>query len=96
MAAAEGLDCLPTQVPPPAADGVPRRAAPAAGQQGKAEVLQFIEMEQALDAADQMLYVAKREGRHRARVDPDALRVAAGMAPVPRTGTQDQLGFPLV
>jgi diguanylate cyclase (GGDEF)-like protein len=54
------------------------------------------DMEQALDAADQMLYVAKREGRDRARVDPDALRVAAGMAPVPRTGTQDQLGFPLV
>jgi len=54
------------------------------------------DMEQALDAADQMLYVAKREGRDRARVDPDALRVAAGMAAVPRTGTQDQLGFPLV
>jgi len=54
------------------------------------------DMEQALDAADQMLYVAKREGRDRARVDPDALRVAAGLAAVPRTGTQDQLGFPMV
>jgi diguanylate cyclase (GGDEF)-like protein len=54
------------------------------------------DMEQALDAADQMLYVAKREGRDRARVDPDALRVAAGMDPVPRSGRHDQLGFPLV
>ena len=53
-------------------------------------------MEQALDAADQMLYVAKREGRDRARVDPDALRVVAGMAPLQRTGKQDELGFPLV
>jgi diguanylate cyclase (GGDEF)-like protein len=54
------------------------------------------EMEQVLDAADQMLYVAKREGRDRARVDPDALRVVAGMAPVQRTGRQDELGFPMV
>ncbi len=53
-------------------------------------------MEEALDAADQMLYVAKREGRDRARVDPDALRVVAGMAPLQRTGKQDELGFPLV
>ena len=53
-------------------------------------------MEEALDAADQMLYVAKREGRDRARVDPDALRVVSGMAPLPRTGKQDELGFPLV
>jgi len=52
-------------------------------------------MEEALDAADQMLYVAKREGRDRARVDPDALRVVAGMAPLQRTGKQDELGFPL-
>ena len=42
-----------------------------------------------------MLYVAKREGRDRARVDPDALRVAAGLEPVKRSGSQDQLGFPL-
>lgn len=54
------------------------------------------EMDQALDAADHMLSVAKREGRDRARVDPDALRVIAGMAPVKRTGRQDELGFPLV
>ncbi|HZH05531.1 MAG TPA: GGDEF domain-containing protein [Lautropia sp.] len=54
------------------------------------------DMEHALDAADQMLYVAKREGRDRARVDPDALRVAAGMEPVKGTGRQNQLGFPLV
>ena len=53
-------------------------------------------MEEALDAADQMLYVAKREGRDRARVDPDALRVVSGMAPLQRTGKQDELGFPLV
>jgi diguanylate cyclase (GGDEF)-like protein len=53
-------------------------------------------MEEALDAADQMLYVAKREGRDRARVDPDALRVVAGMAPLQRTGKQDELGYPLV
>jgi len=52
-------------------------------------------MEEALDAADQMLYVAKREGRDRARVDPDALRVVSGMAPLQRTGKQDELGFPL-
>ena len=53
-------------------------------------------IEAALDAADQMLYVAKREGRDRARVDPDALRVISGMAPLQRTGKQDELGFPLV
>jgi len=53
-------------------------------------------MEQALDAADQMLYFAKREGRDRSRVDPDAVRVISGMAPLPRTGQQDELGFPLV
>ena len=53
-------------------------------------------MEEALDAADQMLYVAKREGRDRARVDPDALRVVSGKAPLQRTGKQDELGFPLV
>ena len=53
-------------------------------------------MEHALDAADQMLYVAKREGRDRSRVDPDALRVISGMAPLQRTGKQDELGFPLV
>jgi diguanylate cyclase (GGDEF)-like protein len=53
-------------------------------------------MEQALDAADQMLYVAKHEGRDRSRVDPDALRVISGMAPLQRTGRQDELGFPLV
>jgi diguanylate cyclase (GGDEF)-like protein len=53
-------------------------------------------MEEALDAADQMLYAAKREGRDRARVDPDALRVVSGMAPLQRTGKQDELGFPLV
>jgi diguanylate cyclase (GGDEF)-like protein len=53
-------------------------------------------MEAALDAADQMLYVAKREGRDRARVDPDALRVVSGMAPLQRTGKQDEFGYPLV
>jgi diguanylate cyclase (GGDEF)-like protein len=53
-------------------------------------------MEHALDAADQMLYAAKREGRDRSRVDPDALRVISGMAPLQRTGKQDELGFPLV
>ena len=53
-------------------------------------------MEQALDAADQMLYIAKHEGRDRSRVDPDALRVVSGMAPLQRTGRQDELGFPLV
>jgi diguanylate cyclase len=53
-------------------------------------------MEEALDSADQMLYVAKREGRDRARVDPDALRVVAGMAPLQRTGKQDELGYPLI
>ena len=53
-------------------------------------------IEAALDAADQMLYVAKREGRDRSRVDPDAVRVISGMAPLQRTGKQDELGFPLV
>jgi diguanylate cyclase (GGDEF)-like protein len=53
-------------------------------------------MDQALDAADQMLYIAKHEGRDRSRVDPDALRVISGMAPLQRTGRQDELGFPLV
>jgi len=53
-------------------------------------------MEHALDAADQMLYIAKHEGRDRSRVDPDAVRVISGMAPLQRTGRQDELGFPLV
>lgn len=53
-------------------------------------------MDQAIDAADQMLYAAKRDGPDRARVDPDALRVIAGLAPVERTGKPDELGFPMV
>ena len=53
-------------------------------------------IEQAVDAADQMLYIAKQDGRDRSRVDPDALRVIAGLAPVARSGKADELGFPLV
>ena len=54
------------------------------------------EMDKAIDAADQMLYTAKRDGRDRSRVDPDALRVIAGMTPAQRSGRADELGFPMV
>ena len=53
-------------------------------------------LDKAIDAADQMLYTAKRDGRDRLRVDPDALRVIAGMGPARRSGKADELGFPLV
>ncbi|MGE3923624.1 MAG: GGDEF domain-containing protein [Lautropia sp.] len=53
-------------------------------------------MEQAIDAADQMLYLAKRDGRDRARIDPDALRVVAGISPLTRSNKPDALGFPLL
>lgn len=53
-------------------------------------------VEKATDIADQMLYAAKREGRDRSRIDPDAVRVISGLKPIQQTGKQDEFGFPLV
>lgn len=53
-------------------------------------------VERATDVADQMLYSAKRDGRDRSRIDPDAVRVISGLKPLEATGKQDQFGFPLV
>src|SRR5436190_1912283 len=47
---AEGIDLIPAQVPPPAADGVPRRATPPAGQDGEAQVLHLVEVVDPLQA----------------------------------------------
>ncbi|MGE0311643.1 MAG: diguanylate cyclase [Lautropia sp.] len=53
-------------------------------------------VEKATDVADHMLYAAKREGRDRSRIDPDAVRVISGLKPLQQTGKQDEFGFPLV
>src|SRR5262249_6663474 len=49
---AEGIDLVPAQVPPPAADGVPRGAGAAAAEHGEAPVLHLVQVEQALQADD--------------------------------------------
>jgi hypothetical protein len=52
-AAAEGIDLIPRQVSTPAADAVPRRAAPAAAQQGETHVLHLVKVPQPLQADHQ-------------------------------------------
>ncbi len=51
--AAEGVDLVPGQVPAPAADAVPRRAAAAPGQQGEADIFHLVEVPDPLQADDQ-------------------------------------------
>jgi diguanylate cyclase (GGDEF)-like protein len=53
-------------------------------------------LEQATDTADQMLHTAMHDGRDRTRIDPDAVRVIAGLKPLPQAGRRDQFGFPLI
>lgn len=53
-------------------------------------------LEEATDTADQMLHAAMRDGRDSSRVDPDAVRVIAGLRPLPQHARRDQFGFPLV
>ena len=52
-AATEGLHLVPTQVPPPAADEVPRRTRQPSRQQGEAAILHRVEVEQALQTDHQ-------------------------------------------
>src|SRR5439155_2895851 len=52
-AAAESIDLVPGQVPPPATDQVPRRTAAAAAQPGEAWVFHLVQMEDAFHAYHQ-------------------------------------------
>src|SRR5215469_13807378 len=61
-AVAEGFDRLPTQVASPATDGEPRRPA-AAAQQGEADILHLVEMEQTLDTDQQREHAGQKAGR---------------------------------
>src|SRR5262249_40351308 len=60
---AEGIDLVPAQVPPPAADEVPRRAGAAAAEHGEAPVLHLAKMEEALQADDGGEHTAQQPAR---------------------------------
>jgi len=65
-AAAEGIDLVPGQVTPPAADEVPRRAGEPAGEQGEASVLHLVEVEDASHADHQGEHAGQQSATQRA------------------------------
>src|SRR5207247_3909819 len=74
-AATEGVDLVPRQVASPTADGVPGRAAAAATEQSKANILHLVEMPDPLQADDQGKDTGPRPAQH---------AVLAGAEPRPR------------
>src|SRR5262245_14841402 len=70
--AAEGIDLVPAQVPPPTAHEVPRRAGAAAAEYSEAPVLHLVQVEKPLQADDRGEHAGQQPALERAVVIGEA------------------------